>query len=138
MRKPLIAIVVAAGLFGVGAFAANFTVTPDDVASGTEFVESCATDAIVEWETSDTVGDGGDFYVDGATITFVETAERDCAGAEADIAVFLGDETGWIDGSCTDVSASNVAECTFDENDVEVTPVTEVAVLANGNTVSVG
>jgi len=88
MRKGIIAAIVAVALFAVGAFAATFTVTTEDVTSGTGEFAACATSVGVEFTTgnySGTLGTtGGDFPVTQAVATF---SGAGCAGKAATLAV---------------------------------------------------
>ncbi|MEX0948631.1 MAG: hypothetical protein WD296_07485 [Acidimicrobiia bacterium] len=53
MRKGLIAVIVAGALFAVGAFAATFSLTAEDVSSGADAVTACGTNATVRWHIDD-------------------------------------------------------------------------------------
>jgi len=136
MRKALIAAIVAAALFAVGAFAAEFTVNSEDIASGAGGVGSCADFVEVEYETQENFDTTEtDFVITGATVTFLNevvdadpVVAPDCVGAVADLAL-LADE--WEDSASTTVAADGTA--TFVVSSVPVRPVVEVAVLANGN-----
>ena len=73
MRKGIIAAIVAVALFAVGAFAATFVITSDEVTSGTDTFSQCEATVSVDFETGAyTAGLGveGDFPVTGATATF--------------------------------------------------------------------
>src|SRR5205823_13923015 len=56
MRKWIIAAVVAAALFAIGAFAASFSLTAEDVSSGADAVATCGANqtATVRWHIDDT------------------------------------------------------------------------------------
>jgi hypothetical protein len=56
MRKGLIAVIVAGALFAVGAFAASFSLTAEDVSSGADAVTACGTNASVKWHIDDSNG----------------------------------------------------------------------------------
>lgn len=73
MRKALIAVVVASALFAVGAFAASFTVQSEDIASGSNPVESCATSADVDFNED---------FVEASNNWIIETVDVTLAGAE--------------------------------------------------------
>ena len=53
MRKGLIAVIVAGALFAIGAFAASFSLTAEDVSSGADAVAACGTNATVKWHIND-------------------------------------------------------------------------------------
>lgn len=147
MRKALIAAIVAAALFAVGAFAAEFTLNADDVASGEAPVNACASEADVAWSTTSAVGTDGEFMATGATITFTQTTasptEGDdtgsCAGQQATIAVGLDqasdDDTSDVyeDFPCGTI-AGGVASCTFSPS-VKVSEIEDVSVLAGGTVI---
>lgn len=145
MRKALIAVIVASALFAVGAFAAQVAINSDDVASGEDAVESCASSAnVIGYTTNaDVVGGTGtaDWQATGATIKLVEVGGKTCDGAAVDIAI--GTDTSvtpdttaelWTDGSCTPTTDPLVYTCEFPATNVR--PIVEVAVLVNGNSVS--
>ena len=144
MRKAIIAAIVASALFAVGAFAAQFTVTEEDVASGEADVQACASDASVDWTTSTTVGTDGEFIATGATITFTEVGPGACAGQVAEIAVGLdtsnaiGDTTSdsFQQFSCGAISAGATATCSFGSPGLAVSQIEDVSVLAEGFRVS--
>ena len=141
MRKALIAVITAAVLFAVGAFAAELTVNSDNLASGQDEVEPCGS-ADVEWTTNDAIPTGGgDWEVTGATVTFSDDA---CDGAAVDLAVGLNPTTGaspasaWENWACSGVvtAATNSISCTpTSGSEPAVSDVVDVAVLANGNSV---
>lgn len=145
MRKALIAVIVASALFAVGAFAAQVAINSDDVASGEDAVESCASSAnVIEYTTGSTVnGTTGtaDWQATGATIQLIEATGKNCEGAAVDIAI--GSDTSatpdttadtWTDGTCTATGNPLVYACTFAATTVR--PIVEVAVLVNGNSVN--
>ena len=137
MRKALIAVITAAALFAVGAFAAELTVTPDNLASGQEAVAKCG-DAEVEWNTNNAVNTTtGDWTATGATVSFEDTG---CEGALVDLAVGRdtdadGIRDSWQDWSCGTMSGG-AAFCSPPSGQAPaVVEVVDVAVLANGNSV---
>jgi hypothetical protein len=69
MRKALIAVAVATALFAVGAFAASFAVQSEDVASGTDPVAACATEADVDFTESLHLANN-DWEISAAVVTF--------------------------------------------------------------------
>lgn len=133
MRKALIAAIVATALFAVGAFAAEFTVNADDVASGADAVGSCADTATVEYETNPAVTDGT-FLVTTAIVTFTKGSAPACMGATADFAI-RSTPGGWSDSGSTTVGSDGKAS--FAVNNLPVGPIDMVSVLANGSTVTV-
>lgn len=147
MRKALIAAIVAAALFAVGAFAAEFTLNADDVASGEAPVDACASAATVAWSTTTAVGTDGEFMATGATITFTQTTPSptaptpdngSCAGQQATIAVGLDtvddpadSVDSYSDFDCTNI-AYGVATCSFGPGNLVVSQIEDVSVLAGG------
>jgi hypothetical protein len=147
MRKALIAVIVAAALFAVGAFAAQFTVTADDVASGNSAVGSCASEVrIIEYITSTVVTavpTNADWTATQAKLQLVEKPDHSCAGATVDIAIgrdstapYNGPADDWTtNGSCeADTIGGLFYTCTFPA--ITVRPIVAVSVLVNGNTVA--
>ena len=126
MRKAFIAAAIAAALFAVGAFAATFNVTSEDIASGSDSVDACADDVQIDFITGSYNSDLQDFEVTGATATFFDEGEQepteDCDGSTATLA--LGDSqefTSGIDGG----------QAEFDLTDGEVgIPAGEIDVAA--------
>lgn len=94
MRKALIAAIVAAALFAVGAFAASFGVQAEDVTSGADAVDACAARVDVDFTTSyDATAD--DWYIDAAVVTFRDdTNALDDGCADHDLTLVLEDEAG--------------------------------------------
>jgi hypothetical protein len=74
MRKALIAAVVAAALFAVGAFAASFAVDSVDVASGNDPVSACAAKVVVDFGTPTFNNATHDWTVSSATVSFQNDA----------------------------------------------------------------
>jgi hypothetical protein len=54
MRKWIIVAIVASALFAVGAFAASFSLTAENVSSGAQAITSCGANASVHWHIDDT------------------------------------------------------------------------------------
>jgi hypothetical protein len=52
MRKGLIAVIVAGALFAIGAFAASFSLSAEDVSSGADAVAACGANAEIHWHIS--------------------------------------------------------------------------------------
>jgi len=90
MRKWIIAGIVAVALFAVGAFAASFTFTAEDVASGQDAVNSCAASATVKWHTTPTNATPPVFQADQAIITTVAAAGQSCASRPFRLAINTG------------------------------------------------
>jgi hypothetical protein len=92
MRKTLIAVIVAAALFAVGAFAASFTVRSEDVASGSNPVAACASEVDITFNEP-TYSLTGVWTSTEATATFynrvagVRQAAIACNGFDADLAL---------------------------------------------------
>lgn len=156
MRKAIIAAIVATALFAVGAFAANISVTADDVASGEAPVGACGTAEVISYDTNPTVvqdGDTADFRVEAAT---VRLTGADCNGADVDLAIGSDSSPAvpgvyvtaddWDDAACgtgTTVDGSSGTQfdyvCEFIAGTGPlVRPIVEVAVLANGNSLPTG
>jgi hypothetical protein len=93
MRKALIAAIVASALFAVGAFAANFAVETEDVASGSNPVTACADAVKIEFRPAAWAGDT--YTVAGLDVTFRDAtgeggalqATNDCNGKDAAVVV---------------------------------------------------
>lgn len=154
MRKTLIAAIVASALFAVGAFAAEFTVQSEDVASGSAVVGACADDVQISYTTSTVVAASGDFAVVGAVVRFTNDAlneaeepitvpATDCEGADVDMALRTADvtENRWFNAaSCTSPLPSGAgvtSTCTFTPA-AEQPPaqgVVEARVMANGDVI---
>ncbi len=96
MRKALIAAIVAAALFAVGAFAASFGVQSEDVTSGADQVAACAERVDVDFGTS-YVADDNDWRIDSAVVSFFDgsdVAEDGCN--DHDLTLQLEDEAGAV------------------------------------------
>jgi hypothetical protein len=93
MRKALIAVIVASALFAVGAFAANFAFTAEDIASGQDDVLACATDVEVTFPAATWNNATSKYEVASATFAFLngETAATDCEGITADLRIQIDD-----------------------------------------------
>jgi hypothetical protein len=143
MRKALIAAIVAAALFAVGAFAAEFTVNAEDVASGADAVTACA-DAVDITFTTDadaaTADTPGEWRATSATATFYRvvevegqevTEEADCDGYTAKLALIVAgvtaeyDGNAAVDGSTVDFTVGELAE-----------EITNAAVVVGGKTLT--
>ena len=142
MRKALIAAIVASALFAVGAFAASFTLTPENVASNSAAVGSCADEAVVNFTTSETINtdvNPDDFVVTDITVTFVDEVSEgvfeettDCDTAKADLAL-ENSGTGWQNLTSTTVGTR---KATWSGLFIPVKPIINVAVLVDGVSIS--
>ncbi len=128
MRKGILAAIVAAALFAVGAFAATFNVTSEDVASGSDSFVACAEDVDVDFDTGGYDTESGDFSVTGATATF--SGGEGCDGKDATLVV-LGIEGEELGSSSATVDGSTA----FFELDELVGDVYGAAVLVEGNAI---
>lgn len=141
MRKALIAAIVATALFAVGAFAADFAVDAEDVASGEADVQPCASSVAVNWTTdtaSDGVGTDGEFMSTGAELTFTEVGTDACEDQNATIAVGLDTDAGnddisdeYVSYDCGAISGGT-ASCSFTSAPLMVSQIEDVSVLAEG------
>ncbi len=139
MRKALIAIITAAVLFTVGAFAANLTVSTQNVASGEATVGSCASEANVNnWQVGTISGedDAADWSTTAATVTLTELSTESCAGAVVKLAIFSNDGGGWTETTCSGAAGSTTSYA-CSGFDLAVRPIDQVAVLVNGDTFDV-
>jgi len=124
MRKALIAVAVATALFAVGAFAANFAVNSEDIASGENDVVACAERVDVDFDDPTLNTSTGAWTVAGATVKFLDgasAATSACNGFDAELALDLGATlaaanyssvgTGSVSGSTADINfaATDVA-----------------------------
>lgn len=150
MRKALIAVIAAAVLFAVGAFAADLAVNSDDVASGEAPVGACGDANVISWATTTAVTDSStnttDWQANGAQVRLIPFTGSSCLDADVDIAIFSADSVGstaggWTDGACQDngTGADTTADdliyaCAFTA--IDVRPIERVAVLVNGNSVT--
>ena len=139
MRKALIAVIVASALFAVGAFAANFTVNSEDIASGTNDVTACAAEVDVDFTT--VYDDAGDWDVTGATITFYgsgTTPTANCDGFGVALAVTTTDPANPVTAEGTMASPSTpIGEISLSLSGVKASAVTSAAVLVDGETLNV-
>jgi len=88
MRKLLLVIAAAMALFTVGAFAASFGVSSEDIASGGEKVEACADKVNIDFDDPLLAPDGA-WSVNGATVTFTKATAPSCVGFVAELAVVV-------------------------------------------------
>jgi hypothetical protein len=88
MRKGIIALIAGIALFAIGAFAASFALTSEDVSSGGDAVSACAPNAKVTWTINDnnavvtSTTTGANFLITDATVT-VPGGAAACVGAGA-------------------------------------------------------
>jgi hypothetical protein len=90
MRKWVIAGIVAVALFAIGAFAASFSFSAEDVASGQDPVNSCATSASVQWHTTPTNTSPPVFQTDTALVKTTAAAGASCATRPYRLAIKVG------------------------------------------------
>lgn len=155
MRKAIIAAIVASALFAVGAFAATFTVDSEDIASGADPVEACATDVDITFDDDPAEAIGGEFSLASATATFLNddaspanACEPFQATLSIDIDNVLTDDTSGSDGVADEVVTVEDVDITIDSEtgavtaifnltdfttDVLASQVVGAAVLVDGN-----
>ena len=137
VRKILVAVIVGATLFSVGAFAASFDFGAEDVASGADAVTSCVDGtATVEWKID--ASDAVDVSAESAAATFMITAADitapgACAERDFRLAIQVGEAevlcAGILGiGGLTTVSLSDCAP----SGTVLVSEVTGAALLIGG------
>jgi len=96
MRKALIAAIVAAALFAVGAFAASFGVQAEDVTSGSDQVAACVERVDVDFGTSYVDADN-DWRIDNAVVSFLDAGNAADDGCmDHDLTLQLEDEAGAV------------------------------------------
>jgi hypothetical protein len=130
MRKALIAVAVATALFAVGAFAASFTVQSEDIASGTDAVEACASNVDVDFDDPVLNTGTGAWTVDGATVNFLTAggaADTGCDPFDAQLAIDAG--SGFASVGDTAVAGSSA---TFSFGPVDVELVEGASVVVDG------
>ena len=99
MRKALIAAIVATALFAVGAFAANFTTSSEDVASGADSVIACADEVDLKFAPGGWNDDTDLYETASVTASFwngteeSRTVANTCNGLPVTILVDLDDGT---------------------------------------------
>jgi hypothetical protein len=116
MRKLLLAIAAAMALFTVGAFAASFAVSSEDIASGGDAVLACASNVQIEFNDAKVDGNGV-WTVDGATAIFSGTGAH-CENATATLALKVGAADAVTSPEAT-VGADNTVDFTFDATTVK-------------------
>ncbi len=136
MRKALIAIITAAVLFTVGAFAANLSVTTENVASGEVGVGSCAEFVkVVDWNVPGGISgapDNADWSTTEAKVEVTPYIGASCAGASVTLAIYSNDDSpGWSEYVCTGTGPTYTCAIT---GGLDVSPIEQVAVLVNGDT----
>ena len=141
MRKGLIALIVAGALFAIGAFAASFSLNSQDVSSGADAVNTCATaQATVKWRINDsnavlvtTTTAAANFLIDQATVTV-----PGCGTREIELAIERsGGETKCKGNLAADTKTFTLAsaDCTPGAN-LTVSEVTGAAVLVGDATLT--
>jgi hypothetical protein len=144
MRKALIAAIVATALFAVGAFAAQFTVSAEDVASGSDGVIACAEYVDVDFDDATPTGTNGDYVVEGATLRFYDgfgaDAEpaTDCDEFDAEVAIGTGDSaTASLTFTPYTPSAPiDGEEATVEFGPISVASIHAASVLVDGKTLT--
>lgn len=135
MRKALIAVAVATALFAVGAFAASFIVQSEDIASGTNAVQACATNVDVDFDDPVLNTTTGAWTVDGAVVRFLDASGGSvttCDEHDAQLAVDFG--SGFVSVGDTAVATGGTATYSFTAADVET--VVGASVVVDGATLT--
>lgn len=143
MRKAIIAAIVASALFAVGAFAANFTVNAEDVASGSDAVTECADAVDVDFDT--VFDEESDWDVGSAVVTFYDEADTesgyattdDCDGFGVTLVVELddGEVNGFVSGEAL---VSDSSESVTLDDTVKAGQIIRASVLVDGQELIVG
>lgn len=141
MRKAIIAAIVASALFAVGAFAAEFIVSSEDVASGTDGVVACASHVDVDFYEAE-VDASGDYVVTGAQLRFYSAGGAEpplstqCEGFTAELAVGTGDDPEatllFTEYEATGEIASGTIEVDFLGDAISVASIHQASVLVDG------
>lgn len=135
MRKALIAVVVASALFAVGAFAANFAVNSEDVASGADSVTACAAEVDVDFVTVYDNQSPGDWDVGSVVLTFYSdsdgTVTQACGGFGANVAVMTDSTTPAATGTATVGATSSTVTVPLSPA-LKAGDITSAAVLVDG------
>jgi len=136
MRKALIAAAVATALFAVGAFAASFTVSSEDIASGTNPVDSCADSATVDF-TEKFVAESQNWVITAAVVTL--DGGSDCVTADVQLILQDDDNSESFNETLEDIAdadpeveiAAPDAVLTFPVADLPVAEVDSASVLVD-------
>jgi hypothetical protein len=134
MRKALIAVIVASALFAVGAFAADFTLTAEDTASGADAVDACTDSVTVEFtERFDQDDTPSNVYVIDTVDLTIDTS---LGCDDADVQIVLQDDddsvVATIDGTWTETDLTQ----SFDAGEVPVSTVWRASVLFDGQNIA--
>lgn len=127
MRKLLLVIAAAMALFTVGAFAASFAVSSEDIASGANAVDACSASVDIEFDDA-VVSSAGVWTVNGASATFADTG---CDGFDAQLAVVAGGSDAVTSAKVT--VAGNTATFTFAPTNVE--DIVNASIMVDGVTI---
>jgi hypothetical protein len=148
MRKGIVALIVAVALFAIGAFAASFTLTSEDVSSGADAVAACAPNAKVTWTIDDSnavvtsTTTAANFLITGATVT-VAGGAASCVGAGAGNFVLAIEYNGTNETRCKGslgasgadaVAAVTLTSCSAGTS-LNVSQVTGAALLIGDKTI---
>jgi hypothetical protein len=131
MRKALIAAVVAAALFAVGAFAASFAVDSEDVASGNDPVSACAAKVVVDFGTPTFDQTTHDWTVNSAMVSFQNdagSAVTTCSKGK--LTLNVSTTSGVVTGTTTVGDSSSSASVSFTATAVKT--INNAAVLVDG------
>jgi hypothetical protein len=137
MRKWIIIAIVASALFAVGAFAASFSLTAENVSSGAQAITSCGASASVHWHIDDTnavVSTSAPGFLISA---YDVNAGASCGSAPYRLAISINNGASQVlcPGSLTAGAANNVALTTCTPSgSVNVNTVTGAALLIGDKT----
>lgn len=110
MRKVLAITITAAVLFAVGAFAASFSLNAEDVASGSDEVESCADEVEVDFNTT-FVNTANDWDIDSADVDFFKSgsAATTCSGSDVTLVLENASNTVLATYTAADIASDSTA-----------------------------
>ena len=135
MRKVLIGVAIASALFATGAFAANFTVSSEDIASGRNDVVACAARVDVDFTTtwSDTAQD---WLVSAAVVKFYPatgtTPTAACGGYGTTVVVGTAGDASAANGEATVGATATSVTVPLSPATLTANAVTRAAVLVDG------
>lgn len=132
MRKLLVAVIAAAALFAVGAFAASFAVNSEDIASGSDAVTACAATVDVDFTT--VYDEAGDWNVASAVVKFYDAEGNPtdgCEGFGINLAVGTESDSSAATGEATVVTDQTSVTVPLSPA-VKASAITSAAVLADG------
>lgn len=155
MRKAIIAAIVASALFAVGAFAANFAVESEDIASGSGAVTACADSVDIDFEnvqwnnglTQPEQTGTGDWETTSAVVRFYENtgtveapeygATDACSDFNVTVRVHLSTDNGATAGGPDDVTGTAIVGPTNNSVNVyfaatQVSLIERASVLVDG------